>query len=97
LAMQRQIHKSESKLAHLPIRGAEIARALHLLKQLFGNRFSGLPVAREQVQRIALPGPVLHDLRWQFHEIPRDAGAREATHFNMTQNVMQQMAEFVEN
>jgi hypothetical protein len=54
-------------------------------------------MAREQVQRFALPAPVLHDLRGQLDEVPRHAGSRQAPHFHAAQQVMQQVAEFVED
>ncbi len=76
-AMQLQIHKSESELPHLHVRAAISARAHHLLEQIFRNRLAGLIMAREQVERLALPAPVLHDLAGQFHEIPRHGRSRQ--------------------
>ena len=95
--MQRQIDDAESQLPHLRVGGAEGLRALHFLEQVFGQALAGLPVAREQVQRLALPAPVLHDLRGQLDEIPGDAGAGQAAHFDAAQQVMQQMAELMED
>ena len=95
--MQLQIHEAEAELAHLRIGAAIGARAHHLPEQLFGNRLAGLVMAGEQVERFALPAPVLHDLAGQFDEVPGDGGARQALHFHAAQHVMQQMAEFVED
>src|SRR6185436_11222913 len=81
-AMQRQIDVGESKLAHLRVGGAESFRALHFLEQILWNRSAGFEMAGQQIQRFALPAPVLHDLRGQLNEIPRDAGAGEAAHFD---------------
>ena len=41
--MQQQVHEAEAQLAHLRVGGAESARPLHLLKQLFGNRLRRFP------------------------------------------------------
>ena len=83
--MQHQIDEAEAELPHLRVGGAEGARALHLLEQIFGNRLAGLVVAREQIERLALPAPVLHDLRGQLDEIPRHVGAGQAAHFHAAQ------------
>jgi hypothetical protein len=95
--VQRQVHEAEAQLPHLRVGAAEIARAHHLLEQIVGDRLAGLVVAREQVQRLALPAPVLHDLRGQFHEIPGHAGARQAADLHAAQQVMQQVPELVED
>ncbi len=52
---------------------------------------------REQIQRLALPAPVLHDLRGQLDEIPGHAGARQAAHLHAAQQMMQQVAELVKD
>ena len=95
--MQRQIHQSESELAHLGVGGAEIARVAHLLQKLGRDRRAGLVVPRKQIQRLAFPGPVLHDLRRQLHEIPRHVHAGEAAQLHAAQTMVQQMAELVKN
>ena len=96
-AMQLQIHKAEPKLPHLRIRAAVSAGANHLPEQILGNRLSGLVMPREEIQRLALPAPVLHDLAGQFDEIPRYGRARQAAHFNTAQHMMQQMPELMED
>ena len=53
--VQQQIDEAEAELPHLRVGGAEGARALHLLEQVFGNRLAGLVVAREQVERLRAP------------------------------------------
>ena len=93
-----QIDVAEAELAHLRVGGAEGACA----RFIFWNRSSGIGcagflVAREQVERLALPAPVLHDLRGQLDEIPGHAGAGQAAHFHAAQQVVQQVAEFVED
>ena len=95
--MQHQVDEAESQLPHLRVGGAESARALHLLEEILGNRLARLIVAREQIERRALPAPVLHDLRGQLDKIPRHAGAGQRADLHPAQQVMQQMAELVEN
>ena len=76
---------------------AESLGALHLLEQVFGDRRAGFVVPREQIERLPLPAPVLHDLRRQLDEVPRDVGARQAAHFHAAQQMMQQVSELVED
>src|SRR5689334_13272474 len=80
LRMQVQIDGGESELAHLLIGCAIGACAHHLLEELGWNRGAVVPTAREKVQGISFPTPVLHDLRWQLDEIPSDVGSRETAH-----------------
>src|SRR5688572_7179296 len=54
-------------------------------------------MAREKIQALALPGPVFHDLRRQLHEIPSDVHAIERLDFNFAEEVVEEMAELVEN
>ena len=56
-----------------------------------------MPVVSKQIQRLAFPAPVLHDLRGQLDEIPRHAGACQAAHFHAAEQVMQQVSKLVEN
>src|SRR3982751_3109311 len=69
--MQQKVNHTKPKLPHLHVGAAEGAGALHLLKQVFGNRFASLVVSRNEVEGFAFHTPVFHDLRWQLHEIPR--------------------------
>src|ERR1035438_1500905 len=87
----------ETQLPHLGVGGAEGAGPFHLLEKLFRYRCAGLPVAREQVQRLAFPAPVFHDLRGQFHKIPSHAGAGQRADFHAAQQVVQQVAELVKD
>ena len=89
--------RSRSQLPHLRVGGAEGARALHLLEQVLGNRLAGLVVAREQVERLALPAPVLHDLRRQLDEVPGHVGAGQDCASRRGSAVVQQVAELVED
>ncbi len=52
---------------------------------------------RKQIERLAFPAPVLHDLAGQFDEVPRHGGAGQALHFHAAQHMMQQMAELMED
>src|SRR5689334_21528845 len=94
-AVQLQIHESETELTHLGVGRAKRLRAFHFLEQIVRNRRARLEVTGKQVQRLALPAPVLHDLRRQLDEIPGHTGSREAAHFHAAEEVMQQVAELV--
>src|SRR4051812_28157247 len=95
--MESQIDEAESKLPHLRVRGAKSFRALHFLEEIVGNRLSRLIMPREHVERLAFPAPVFHDLRRKFDEIPSDARPRETANLHAAEQVMQQVAEFVED
>ena len=95
--MQRQVGDAEADLAHLAVGGAERPRPLHPLEQLLRDRRARLEVAREQVERPALPAPVLHDLRRQLDEVPGHVGAGQRAHFDAAQAVVQQVAELVKD
>src|SRR5580698_2502968 len=95
--MQRQVHQPESKLAHLAVGSAEIARVSHLVEKLGWNGLAGLVMASEQIQRFAFPGPVLHDLGRQFHEVPSDVHTRKSAQFHAAQTMVQKMTELVKN
>ncbi len=64
--------------------------------ELVGNRRAGHVVPCEQLERLSLPAPVLHDLRWQLDEVPRDVRPAEASHSDPAQQEMHQVAELVE-
>ena len=93
--VQREIDGSEAELAHLHVGGAIGARALHLLEEVIGDGRAGFVVAREQVQRLALGAPVLHDLRRQLDEVLRHARAGQAPHAHPAQAMVEQMSELV--
>ena len=95
--VQQQVGKAETKLPHLRVGRPKRARTLHLLKQLFRYRRARLPVPCEQIESLALPTPVLHDLRGQFHKVPRHVGARQRAHLDAAEQVMQQMAKLVKD
>ena len=62
-----------------------------------GSGCAGLPVPREQRQRLALPGEVLHELARQFDRVPfHAADAGDAGKIDFGQQMMQAVAEFVE-
>src|SRR5580693_3550982 len=95
--MQSQIDEPEAKLAHLGVRGAEIARVAHLVEQIAWDGLAGLVMAREKIQRLALPAPILHDLRGKLDEIPGDVRTRQAAYFHLAEAVVQQVSELVKN
>src|SRR4051794_8927498 len=95
--MQQKVDEAEAYLPHLSRRRAERARALHLLEEFVRDRIACLPMPREKVERLALPTPVLHNLRRQFDEIPLHARSRQRPDLAPAEKVMQQVAELVED
>src|SRR5581483_2094297 len=65
--------------------------------QVLRNGLAGLIVPCDEVQGFTLPAPVLHNLRWQFHEVPRYVRAALASHFGLAQPAMQQVSELVKD
>jgi hypothetical protein len=64
------------------------------------NKSSGIvrfEVAGKQIERLAVPTEVLHDLRGQLDEIPGDIRAGEGFHGDFAEQAVEQVAEFVEN
>lgn len=54
-------------------------------------------VTGEKGERLLLPAPVLENLRRQLDEVPGDAGPREGLDLDLAKQVMEQMAELVED
>jgi hypothetical protein len=54
-------------------------------------------VAGEEIERLAVPAEVFHDLRWQLDEIPRHVGARKRFHGHLAEHAVKQVAELVED
>src|SRR5580700_1734856 len=95
--MQSQVDEAEPELAHLRVGGAEIARADHAVVEAVRNGSAGLIMTGEQIERLAFPGPVFHDLRGQLDEVPGHVGAGEAAHLDAAEAMMQKMPELVED
>ena len=78
--------------------GAEVVlRREHFLEQILRDRLAGLVVAREQIEGLAFPTEVLHDLRGQLDEVPRHVGACQRFHRHLAEQVVEQVAELVED
>ena len=95
--MQREVERREPDLTHLGVCAAKVAGAVHLREQIVRDRFACLVVPGEQVQGLALPAPVLHDLRRELDPVPRDVRAGQALDFDSAQQVVQQVSELVED
>src|SRR5579864_3233887 len=95
--MESEVHETKSQLAHLRVGRTEVARTHHLLEQILRDALASLVMARKQIQRVALPAPILHDLRGKLDKIPGDVRSSKAADFDAAQAVMQQMSEFVKN
>lgn|SRR5690554_58348 len=82
-AVQAQIERRKAELPHLGCSRAIRPSADHPFEELFRNLFTGLMMRREEIERLALPTEVLHNLTWELDEIPSDIGAREAPDFDV--------------
>ena len=95
--MQAEIEQREFELANQKQAGMKMARGEHALEQIVRQQFAGLPMAREQIQRVALPGEIFHELARQLDRIPLDAvDAGDAGIIDFGQQMMQAVSEFVE-
>ena len=66
-----EVEFGEGELAHEG-GGAEVVfRGDHFLEEILGNRLAGFVMAGEEIERLAVPTEVLHDLRGQLDEVPR--------------------------
>ena len=84
-------------MTHALHAGLEIARCLHALEQGCRQWCAGLVVGGEQVQYLALPTEIFHELRGQLDRVPGhavDAGHADPVHAR--EHVVQAVAEFVE-
>ena len=86
----------ERELPHLPPTPHERACAQEPLKEVFGQRLTGLIVPGEERKGLLFPSPILHDLRGEFDEIPRDVDARHGSDRDGGGQVMKEMSELVE-
>ena len=65
--------------------------------QRVGQPFAGLVMAREKIERLAVPAEILHELAGKFDRIPFHAvDAADRRQIHLGKHVMQAMAEFVE-
>ena len=64
-------------------------------KKLLREAFARLEVAGEEVKRLALPAPVLHDLRGQLDPVAGHVGPGPLAHLDARQEVMEEVAELV--
>ena len=95
--MQCKVERREADLSHLCVGATEVAGAIHLREQIVRDRFARFIVPGEHVQGLALPAPVLHDLRRQLDPVPGDVRTGEALDFDTAQQVVQQVTEFMED
>ena len=87
--VEHEIDRAKAELAHLGTGGAIGAGTAHLLEERLGDLLAGEVVAGEEVERFALPAPVLHDLRGQLDEIPRHVRAGETPHRHVRERVVE--------
>jgi len=95
--VQFEVELAEGELAH-ERRGAEVvARGDHFVEKILRDRLAGFVVAGEQVERLAIPAEIFHDLRGQFDEIPGDVGAGKRFDGHIAEQAVEEVAELVEN
>ena len=95
--VQLEVQLSERQLPHHR-RGTQIIPGRrHALEEFGGNRLAGLEVLGKKVQALALPTVVFHELRGQFHKVPSHLHAVERFHFHLAEEVVEEVAELVEN
>ena len=95
--VQFEIELAEGELAHDVAGAAVVLGGDQLLEETRGNRFSGFMMAGEEVEALALPAEVFHELRGQFYEVPVNAHAIERGDFHVATELVQQMPEFMED
>src|SRR5690554_7278181 len=71
LVVQAQVEDRELQLAHHAHGGLEVPGRLQLGKQLGGQRLAAVDVAGDQVEALALPAVVLHELAGQLRSEER--------------------------
>ena len=76
--MELEIDGAQRKLTHLCPATHEASRRHQSFVEIVRERFTGLMVFREEIQSLALPCPVFHELAGKLNPVPRhvDAGAR---------------------
>ena len=95
--MQGQVHPGQLHLAHRRAGRPEISGRGHLGENRVGDGRPGFVVPGQEVETRALPTPVFHDLRGQLDEVPGDVHAVERLDLHFAKQVVQQVAELVEN
>ena len=75
----------------------KILRSKHFLKQRARQTGTSLHVRAHVLEHLPFPAEILHELAGQFDRVPLDAiNSRYAQHFDFGEQMMQAMAEFVE-
>ena len=91
------VEQGKLQLPHHVHTDQEIFRRDHFVEQRAGQGFAGVHVAGHVLQHVPFPAEIFHELARQFHRIPLDAvNARHAQFFDLRQQMMQAVAEFVE-
>ena len=90
------VEVAETELTHAGVAGAEL-RGLHkFLDELVGEFLTGLIVAGEGVEKLALGEVVLVELRGEFDEVAVDGGTRKRSVLALRQQSVEGVAEFME-
>ena len=95
--MQVEVEFGEGELTHAGRGGPEVGGGIEFGQEVGRQRGAGLVVAGEDGEGLFLPTPVLENLRRQLDEIPGDADAGEGFDFDLAEEVVKQVTEFVED
>src|SRR5690606_21983872 len=71
--MKQEVEQRELQLTYQEQSGVKMSRSEHALEQLGRQPLACLPVSGKQIERLAVPAEVLHELAGQFHRVPLDA------------------------
>ena len=71
--VQAEVEQREFDLSQHLQAGLEVPRVLHALEQIGAEGLAGLVVAADDIQGLAFPAPVFHELARQLDRVPGDA------------------------
>ena len=96
-AVHQHVEQGEFDLAQRGQSALEILRGEHLVEQGARQWFMGIDMPGHALQHLPLPAKILHELAGQLHRIPlHTVDARHAEVFHFSQQMMQAVAELVE-
>lgn len=92
-----EVHFGDGELAH-GVYGTQVgAGGEHFFEKVVGYGGVGLVVPGEEVEALAFPAPVFEDLGGELNEVPGDLNAVEGFDFDIAEDVVEEVAEFVED
>ena len=97
LHVQIEVQFAKAELAHDVAGAAVVFGGDHLLKQTRGDGLAAFVMLREEIEALAFPAEVFHQLRGQLDEVPVNTDAIERGNFDVAAELVQQVAELMEN